>query len=172
MGGSQGAKALNDIVPHALKSALNHGSIMVRHQCGKNHYATVLAEYRDIPNVEVMPFIEDMAGAYDWADLVIARSGAATVSELAAVGLASILIPYPQAVDDHQTRNAAYLAHVGAAQVIPQRNLTVTYLENDLALKFSERKSLLAMAEAAYGVGRKDATQTIVTECLGVLGAK
>lgn len=172
LGGSQGAKALNDIVPHALKSALNHGSITVRHQSGNSHYATVLAEYRDIPNVEVMPFIDDMASAYDWADLVIARSGAATVSELAAIGLASILIPYPQAVDDHQTRNAAYLEHAGAAQVIPQKNLTVAYLEHSLALKFSERKSLLAMAEAAYALGRKDATQIIVTECLGVLGAK
>ncbi|MBY0377615.1 MAG: undecaprenyldiphospho-muramoylpentapeptide beta-N-acetylglucosaminyltransferase [Gammaproteobacteria bacterium] len=172
LGGSQGAKALNDIIPFALKPALNQGSIAVRHQSGNSHYATVLAEYRDIPNVEVMPFIDDMASAYDWADLVIARAGAATISELAAVGLASILIPYPQAVDDHQTKNAAYLEHAGAAQVIPQKNLTVAYLENSLALKFLQRDVLLTMAEAAYALGRKDATQMIVTACLGVLGAK
>ncbi len=172
MGGSQGAKALNEIVPMALKSALNHGSICVRHQSGANHYATVVGEYRDIPNVEVMPFIDDMAEAYAWADLVIARAGAATVSELAAVGLPSILIPYPHAVDDHQTKNAHYLGQKGAAQVIDQKHLTVHYLEELLALKFKERAALIAMAEAAYALGQREATQTIITECLGVLSAR
>lgn len=171
LGGSQGAKALNDIVPNALKSALNQGLITVCHQSGRSHYATVIAEYRDIPNVDVIPFIDDMAGAYDWADLVIARAGAATVSELAAIGLGSILIPYPHAVDDHQTKNAEYLEKASATRVIAQKNLTVSHLEQLLPIAFLDRKALLTMAEAAYAIGLKEATQVIVTECLGVLGA-
>jgi UDP-N-acetylglucosamine--N-acetylmuramyl-(pentapeptide) pyrophosphoryl-undecaprenol N-acetylglucosamine transferase len=120
--------------------------------------------------VEVKPFIDDMAAAYNWADLVIARAGAATVSELAAIGLASILVPYPQAVDDHQTKNAAYLEKGGAARVIAESN--IAHLETLLTPAFLQREALLAMAQAAYALGRKDATHIIVEECLGVLGAK
>jgi UDP-N-acetylglucosamine--N-acetylmuramyl-(pentapeptide) pyrophosphoryl-undecaprenol N-acetylglucosamine transferase len=107
MGGSQGAKALNEAVPKALKTALNAGTVRVRHQSGQRHYDAAVAAYANMNGVEVLPFIDDMAAAYNWADLVIARAGAATVSEVAAIGLASVLIPYPYAVDDHQTKNAA-----------------------------------------------------------------
>jgi UDP-N-acetylglucosamine--N-acetylmuramyl-(pentapeptide) pyrophosphoryl-undecaprenol N-acetylglucosamine transferase len=120
--------------------------------------------------VEVLPFIDDMAAAYNWADLVIARAGAATVSEVAAIGLASVLIPYPHAVDDHQTKNAAYLVQGGAACAIAEENSAG--LENILTPAFLEREALLTMAEAAYALGRKDATDIIVEESLGVLGAK
>jgi UDP-N-acetylglucosamine--N-acetylmuramyl-(pentapeptide) pyrophosphoryl-undecaprenol N-acetylglucosamine transferase len=172
MGGSQGAKALNEVVPKALKTALNEGTIQVRHQSGQRHYDAVIAAYANINGIEVTPFIEDMAAAYNWADLVIARAGAATVSELAAIGLASILIPYPYAADDHQTKNAAYLEKSGATQVIAEKEGAVIGLEAVLTPAFLQREALLTMAQAAYSLGRKDATQIIVEECLGVLGAK
>ncbi|MCD6046070.1 MAG: murG [Gammaproteobacteria bacterium] len=170
MGGSQGAKALNEAIPKALKTALDEGTVRVHHQSGPRHYDAVIAAYANMNGVEVKPFIDDMAAAYNWADLVIARAGAATVSELAAIGLASILVPYPQAVDDHQTKNAAYLEKGGAARVIAESN--IAHLETLLTPAFLQREALLAMAQAAYALGRKDATHIIVEECLGVLGAK
>jgi UDP-N-acetylglucosamine--N-acetylmuramyl-(pentapeptide) pyrophosphoryl-undecaprenol N-acetylglucosamine transferase len=170
MGGSQGAKALNEAMPEALKAALNEGTIRVQHQSGPRHYDAVVAAYANINGVEVMPFIDDMAAAYNWADLVIARAGAATVSELAAIGLASILIPYPHAVDDHQTKNAAYLEKNGATRVIAEKNSA--NLETLLTPAFLQREALLTMAVAAYSLRRKEATQIIVEKCLGVLGAK
>ncbi len=170
MGGSQGAKALNEAVPKALKTALNAGTVRVRHQSGQRHYDAAVAAYANMNGVEVLPFIDDMAAAYNWADLVIARAGAATVSEVAAIGLASVLIPYPHAVDDHQTKNAAYLVQGGAARAIAEENSAD--LENILTPAFLQREALLTMAEAAYALGRKDATDIIVEESLGVLGAK
>ncbi len=170
MGGSQGAKALNEAVPKALKIALNEGRVLVRHQSGLRHYENTRAAYATINGVEVMPFIDDMAEAYDWADLVIARAGASTVSELAAVGLASVLIPYPHAVDDHQTKNAAYLASSGAAKRIAETN--IQGLEGLLTPAFLDRNALYTMATAAYALGRKDATECIVQQCLGVLSAQ
>lgn len=170
MGGSQGAKALNEAVPEALKKALNESTVRVQHQSGPHHYDAVVAAYANMNGVEVMPFIDDMAAAYNWADLVIARAGAATVSELAAIGLASVLIPYPHAVDDHQTKNAAYLEKNGATRVIAEKE--IAQLEALLTPAFLQRENLLNMAVAAYSVGRREATQIIIEECLGVLGAE
>jgi UDP-N-acetylglucosamine--N-acetylmuramyl-(pentapeptide) pyrophosphoryl-undecaprenol N-acetylglucosamine transferase len=162
MGGSQGAKALNEALPEALKTALNEGTIRVQHQSGSHHYNAVVAAYANINGVEVMPFIDDMAAAYNWADLVVARAGAATVSELAAIGLASILIPYPYAVDDHQTKNAAYLEKNGAARVIAEKDSVA--LKTLLTPAFLQRENLLNMAVAAYSLGRRNATEVILTE--------
>ncbi len=164
MGGSQGAKALNEAVPEALKTALNEGTVRVQHQSGQRHYDAVVAAYANISGVEVMPFIDDMAAAYNWADLVIARAGAATVSELAAIGIASILVPYPHAVDDHQTKNAAYLERSGATRVIAEKNSA--NLEKLLTPAFLQRENLLNMATAAYALGRKEATHIIVEDIL------
>ena len=174
MGGSQGAKALNDILPAALMPLLQQEQVIVRHQSGVRHVDTVVAAYKDAPKdtVTVMPFIDDIAAAYEWADFVIARAGAATVSELAAVGLGSILIPYPYAVDDHQTKNAAYLEKVGAARIIAEKNCSIEILREIITQQLLDRNALYTMAEQAYAVGRKEATHAIVTECLGVLGGK
>ncbi len=170
MGGSQGAKALNEAVPKALKTALDADMVRVRHQSGQRHYDAAVAAYANMNGVEVLPFIDDMAAAYNWADLVIARAGAATVSEMAAIGLASVLVPYPYAVDDHQAKNAAYLTEGGAACVIAEKDSAS--LESILTPAFLKREALLGMAKAAYALGRKDATEIIVEDSLGVLGAK
>lgn len=170
MGGSQGAKALNEAVPKALENALNEGIVRVQHQSGSRHYDAVIAAYANMNGVEVLPFIDDMAAAYNWADLVIARAGAATVSELAAVGLASVLIPYPHAVDDHQTQNAAYLEKGKGARVIAEKN--ITELDALLTTSFLQREVLFTMAKAAYALGRREATDAIIEACLGVLSAK
>ncbi len=122
VGGSLGAKVLNDIVPLAMR----HLPVSVWHQTGKIHIDAMQKAYEGEPRV--MSFIEDMAAAYAWADVVICRAGALTIGELAQAGVASILVPYPYAVDDHQTSNARFLSEKGAAILLPQTELTVKKL--------------------------------------------
>ena len=111
LGGSQGAVALNELLPQALALLPTEQRPVIRHQTGKKQVELTQQRYRDLGlTADVQPFIADMAEAYGWADLVICRSGALTVSELAAAGVASVLVPYPFAVDDHQTANARYLS--------------------------------------------------------------
>jgi UDP-N-acetylglucosamine--N-acetylmuramyl-(pentapeptide) pyrophosphoryl-undecaprenol N-acetylglucosamine transferase len=112
----------------------------------------------------VEPFIDDMAAAYGWADLVVCRAGALTVAELAAAGVGAILVPYPHAVDDHQTRNAAYLADVDAALVIQQQEFTRDGL-CELLSSLGDRSRLLAMARAARGLARPQAAETVAALC-------
>ena len=114
---------------------------------------------------EVLPFISDMAGIYGWADLVICRAGALTVSELAAAGVASVLIPYPFAVDDHQTANARYLSDAGAALLFRQQELTAETLA-DALLPLMQRPVLLDMARKARAKAQPESTDTVVTACL------
>ena len=123
-GGSQGARALNEAVPSALAERSLGGKVAVRHQCGGAHEAATRDRY-DLLEAEadVVAFIEDMASAYEWADVAVCRAGAMTVAELAAAGVASILVPFPYATDDHQSRNARFLAERGAAIVIPESRL-------------------------------------------------
>jgi UDP-N-acetylglucosamine--N-acetylmuramyl-(pentapeptide) pyrophosphoryl-undecaprenol N-acetylglucosamine transferase len=123
----------------------------------------------------VRPFIDDMAAAYANADLVVARSGASTVAELAAAGVGSILVPFPAAVDDHQTKNAAWLGRVSAAQVVSETGLTAAELANRLATLFGNgngRIRLLAMAEAARALAVTNAAERVAELCLLAEGAR
>jgi len=165
-GGSQGARVLNQVVPTAL--ALLHGNteIEILHQAGANCQEEALDAYASAGVVAVVkPFIDDMAAAYAWADLVICRSGALTVAELAAAGLGSVLVPYPHAVDDHQTRNAEYLSSVGAAIILPQALLDAPTLAAELTPLIANRNVLLAMAVSARNLAVPNAAEKVVEAC-------
>jgi len=174
LGGSLGAVALNEIVPAALSQWSHRQPLAVRHQCGPRNLAQAEQSYRQHPLkngsvVEVLPYIDDMADAYGWADLVIARAGALTLAELAAAGLGSVLVPYPHAVDDHQTVNGAALVEAGAAIMIQQRDLSAQGLAQMLSNRLSDRQTLLSMAEAARQVAHPDALDKLVSHCESVI---
>ncbi len=169
LGGSLGAQALNEMLPPALAALPTEQRPEVRHQAGERTLETARAAYAAAGvAAEVTPFIGDMAEAYAWADLVFCRSGALTVSELAAAGVASVLVPYPFAVDDHQVGNARYLADAGAARLIIQRDLSVAGLTALLTDLLSDRTRLLAMAEAARSRAQPDACARIAAACLEI----
>lgn len=166
IGGSQGAKALNEIVPAAI--ALLDNAVVVRHQSGEKwQQATAAAYKKNSQSVEVSAFVGDMAGAYEWADLIICRSGAMTVAEIAAVGLAAILVPYPSAVDDHQTANGEFLVNAGAALMVPESGLTAESLAQTISELLKDKSLLLKMANNGRAASRRDATQLVVNEILG-----
>jgi len=164
VGGSLGAQALNATVPKALALVPPESRPEVTHQAGEKH-AEFLRRAYDEAGVDgrLVPFIEDMAAAYAESDLVICRAGALTVSELAAAGVASILVPFPHAVDDHQTRNAQYLAGPGAAILLPQGELSPERLAGILAAL--DRQKLLAMACIARSLGRPGAGAEVARVC-------
>ena len=167
VGGSLGAQALNETVPQALARLPIDQRPLVRHQAGERTLELARNAYRDAGvEAEVVAFVRDMAEAYAWADLVVCRSGALTVSELAAAGVGSILVPYPFAVDDHQVGNARYLSDAGAARLIIQRDLTAVGLADILSELFADRARLLAMAEAARRRAQPEATDHIARVCL------
>lgn len=162
VGGSLGAQALNERVPEALKQL--NVPMNVYHQCGQNHADATQARYADKPaslQVEVQPFIEDMAQAYSDADLIICRAGALTVTEIATAGVAAVFVPLPSAVDDHQTANAKFLANSGAAKICPQSTLTPDSLKELLA-PLMNRQLLSEMAVKARQQAQPDATQHVV----------
>ncbi|MGX5700169.1 undecaprenyldiphospho-muramoylpentapeptide beta-N-acetylglucosaminyltransferase [Acinetobacter kookii] len=162
VGGSLGAQALNERVPEALKQL--NVPLNVYHQCGQNHAEATQARYVDKPaslEVEVQPFIEDMAKAYSEADLIICRAGALTVTEIATAGVAAVFVPLPSAVDDHQTANARFLAKTGAAKICPQATLTPDSLKELLA-PLMNRQLLSEMAVKARQQAQPDATQHVV----------
>jgi len=162
VGGSLGAQALNERVPEALKQL--NVPLNVYHQCGQNHADATRARYADAPatlNVEVQPFIEDMAQAYSDADLIICRAGALTVTEIATAGVAAIFVPLPSAVDDHQTANARFLANLGAAKICPQATMTPDSLKA-LLEPMLNRQLLMEMAVKARQQAQPDATQHVV----------
>ncbi len=168
IGGSLGALKLNTQVPAALAALADGGAVEVRHQCGARHLDVTRRAY-DEAGVEarIEPFIDDMAEAYGWADLVIARAGALTVSELIQVGVAAILVPYPHAVDDHQTANACVLVEAGAAQMVADAFLDGETLAELLRPLLGDRRRLLAMATAAAPLKTPDAAATVAAICLG-----
>ena len=130
VGGSLGALRLNQVLPEAF-STLDNCQIEVKHQCGEKHLAVTKKIYAELNvKAEVLPFIEDMASTYAWADIVICRAGALTIAELAACGVGSILIPFPYAVDDHQTENAKYLSTKGAAILLQEAHLSVEKIKD------------------------------------------
>ncbi|MFO1375870.1 MAG: undecaprenyldiphospho-muramoylpentapeptide beta-N-acetylglucosaminyltransferase [Steroidobacteraceae bacterium] len=169
-GGSQGARAINGLMPAALASIPREVRPIVVHQCGRGHEQDTLAAYeRHGVKAHVREFIEDMPGAYEWADLAVCRSGALTVAELAAAGLGAVLIPFPAAVDDHQTHNARFLVEAGAARLAPEAGLTsetLTALLVDLTSR--GREGLAAMAAAARRVAVTDAADRVAALCLEV----
>jgi UDP-N-acetylglucosamine--N-acetylmuramyl-(pentapeptide) pyrophosphoryl-undecaprenol N-acetylglucosamine transferase len=172
IGGSQGARHLNGVVPHALALLRPHERPQVIHQAGERHFADTQAKYRQV-NVqgEVKDFIHDMAAMYEWADLVICRAGALTVSEIAAVGLGSILVPFPAAVDDHQTFNAQFLVNAGAALLIQEKDLTAQRLADALHNLLSQGRSRLStMAENARALAIVDADVRIADACMQLAG--
>ncbi len=161
VGGSLGAQALNELVPPALAQVT---SVKVRHQTGKAMLGQVRENYRPLElEADVEAFIEDMAIMYRWADLIICRAGAMTVSEVAAAGLPAILVPFVLAIDDHQTANASYLVEAGAAVLMPQPEMG----GGMLALQFgSTRRKLMAMAKAARSCAMPEATQAVAEVCM------
>lgn len=171
LGGSQGAKALNETLPAALEQMPAGTRPEVRHQCGRRWLTPVRGDYaRRGVEARVDDFIDDMAAAYAWADLVVCRAGALTVAELAATGVGSILVPFPAAVDDHQTANARFLARRQAALLVPQSELTPASLAERLQSLAADRTELLRMAERAREAGRPDATRRVLAACLEMAG--
>lgn len=150
LGGSQGAYSLNVVLPQVLARLPNELRPQVRHQCGERHAQKTQRVYgASGVQVSVEPFIADMAAAYGWADLVVCRAGALTLAELCAAGVGAVLVPFPQAVDDHQTRNADYLVERGAAVLIPEGERFEERLQTAIARLSSEPALRLSMAEAA-----------------------
>lgn len=171
VGGSLGAAALNRVVPQALARIGADVRPIVTHQAGEKQIDGLREAYRAAGvEGELLPFIEDMAGRYAEADLVICRAGALTVAELAAVGAASLLVPFPQAVDDHQMRNAAFLSDHGAAFLLPQSELDAERLAGILA--GLDRTRLQAMAERARELARPDAAVTVAQVCETLAGGR
>jgi UDP-N-acetylglucosamine--N-acetylmuramyl-(pentapeptide) pyrophosphoryl-undecaprenol N-acetylglucosamine transferase len=167
IGGSQGATRLNAVVPFALKRLSGWLAFDVRHQAGERWIHAGRASYAQAGvRADVRPFIEDMSEAYGWADLVICRAGALTVSELAAVGVAAVLVPYPNAVDDHQAYNAQYLVREEAAVLVADRELTAERLAAELQRLCAGRGRLLAMAERARLLAKPRATDDLAAACL------
>jgi UDP-N-acetylglucosamine--N-acetylmuramyl-(pentapeptide) pyrophosphoryl-undecaprenol N-acetylglucosamine transferase len=170
LGGSLGAKAINELVPEALAQVPVSTRPEVWHQTGKQHAEATLAHYMQHQvNAKVEPFIADMAAAYAWADVIICRAGAITVSEIMAAGVAAVFIPLPSAIDDHQTHNAAILANAGAALSFPQQELTAAKLAVLLLTDLAARDQLLTMAEKARQLAKPDAAATVAAACEEVL---
>ncbi|MEW6038365.1 MAG: undecaprenyldiphospho-muramoylpentapeptide beta-N-acetylglucosaminyltransferase [Pseudomonadota bacterium] len=171
LGGSLGASALNRIVPRAL-AALGAEAVEIRHQTGQAMLEETQDLYRQLGlTARVDAFIEDMEEAYGWADLAVCRAGAMTVSELAAAGLPAILVPFPYAIDDHQTANGGYLAEAGAAALMPQSTLGEESLAAELRALLDQRGRLKAMSAAARNLARYDAAGHVAKVCLEEAGA-
>jgi UDP-N-acetylglucosamine--N-acetylmuramyl-(pentapeptide) pyrophosphoryl-undecaprenol N-acetylglucosamine transferase len=172
LGGSQGALALNRAVPAALALLPAGRRPQVRHQTGERTIAVAREEYlRQGIDAELLPFVEDMAEIYAWADLVICRAGALTVAELAAAGLGAIFVPFPAAVDDHQTANAQPMVRAGAAVVVAERDLCDTVLANVLSEWLASRDGLRLRAEKARGLAMPEALDRIAGTCMRLAGA-
>jgi UDP-N-acetylglucosamine--N-acetylmuramyl-(pentapeptide) pyrophosphoryl-undecaprenol N-acetylglucosamine transferase len=163
VGGSLGARALNECVPKALSLLDPRPSVV--HQAGERHLEALRASYRAAGvEGELVPFIDDMARRYAEADLVVCRAGAITVAELSAGGMASVLVPFPHAVDDHQTANARFLSAAGAAVLLPQSELTPDRLA--ATLRGLDRTRLLDMARKARALGKPEAARLVAARCM------
>jgi len=169
LGGSLGARALNLALPQALALLPPERRPEVLHQCGNRGLDEAREAYAKAGvEAQVVPFIEDMAGTYAWADLAVCRAGALTLAELTAAGLGAVLVPFPHAVDDHQTRNGEALVPAGAAELIQERDWNVEQLAQRLDALLAGRARLLAMAEAARTLAKPDAAAVIARACVEV----
>jgi UDP-N-acetylglucosamine--N-acetylmuramyl-(pentapeptide) pyrophosphoryl-undecaprenol N-acetylglucosamine transferase len=167
LGGSQGALALNKVVPAAAALVLAEFPLEIRHQSGPKTLDAAVAAYKTEDVVaQVDAFIDDMNGAYSWADMVVCRSGALTVCELAAAGLGSVLVPYPSAVDDHQTKNGRYLVDADAAVIIQQSDLTPESLAAEIRCYAARRELVVERAVHARSLARPSATRDLANICL------
>ena len=172
LGGSQGALALNRTVPAALALLDRDVRPLVRHQCGERTLDIAREAYAENDvDVDLVPFIEDMAAAYGWADLVICRAGALTIAELCAVGVPALFVPYPAAVDDHQTANAGPMAEAGAGLIVPETELTPDHLAGLLREWLQSRAELQQRAAKARALSCPDALRRITEVCLEQAGA-
>jgi UDP-N-acetylglucosamine--N-acetylmuramyl-(pentapeptide) pyrophosphoryl-undecaprenol N-acetylglucosamine transferase len=172
VGGSLGARRLNELLPAALALIPVEQRPQVIHQAGEKNLASAQLAYREYQVAgDIRAFIQDMAEMYSWADFVVCRAGALTVSELAAAGVASILVPFPAAVDDHQTQNAQFLVKADAAVMIQEKELTAQRLAEVLQrLCHQGRARLLQMAEHARACAVVDADARIAKTCLALTG--
>lgn len=170
VGGSLGAKAINDIVPGILSSWSHAQRLDVWHQTGKRNFDEVsrLYEQADV-EARIEPYLDNMNQAYYWADIVLCRAGAMTVSELAIAGLPSILVPLPHAIDDHQTANARHLEKVGAAYLLPQKELSSQEVVSILASLLESESKLQEMGEQAKIMAHPNATRDVVAHCLRLI---
>ncbi len=175
IGGSGGARTLNNILPQILRTwPQDRQKPILWHQAGKKHINDAKQAYEsngiDLNSsiINLVDFIQDMPNAFMWADIVVCRAGALTVAEIAAAGVASILIPYPYAVDDHQTKNAEYLARENAAIIMQERDLTTDKLRELLLDFIANPEKLTIMAKAAYKLARPQALDLVVANCVGV----
>jgi UDP-N-acetylglucosamine--N-acetylmuramyl-(pentapeptide) pyrophosphoryl-undecaprenol N-acetylglucosamine transferase len=167
IGGSLGAQRLNEIVPEAISQLAADARPEILHQTGLAKLEAARENYQRFGvDARIEAFIDDMAEAYGWADLVICRAGAMTVFELAAAGVASILIPYPYAVDDHQTANAGYLVDAGAAIIKQQRELNSAWLSETITRLTRQRDTLIRMATAARSMAKPDAASKVADCCM------
>ena len=167
VGGSLGAQRLNTLVPQALAQIDPAQRPQVRHQAGERGIDAARTAYASAcVEAEVSAFIDDMAAAYAWADVALCRAGAMTIAELQAVGLGALLVPFPAATDDHQTKNAEALVQVGAARVLQERDMTADSLRACLLELTADRARLLEMAEAARRVRVIDAAAQVADICM------
>jgi UDP-N-acetylglucosamine--N-acetylmuramyl-(pentapeptide) pyrophosphoryl-undecaprenol N-acetylglucosamine transferase len=165
VGGSLGAQALNEAVPKALALMSEQERPQVIHQTGKKHLEAVRQQYAQAGvNADIRAFLDDMASQYAKADVVICRAGALTIAELAAAGVASVLVPFPFAVDDHQTHNARFLSEQGAAILLPQKELSAEKLVQ--LLRDLSREKLSVMAQAARKLAKPDASEAVAKICM------
>ena len=172
LGGSQGALALNKAVPKALALLPDELKPVVRHQAGQRTIDMANEAYEASGlDYEVIPFIEDMAAAYEWADLVVCRAGALTIAEIAAAGLPAVYVPFPAAVDDHQTVNARSMEAAGAAVIVDEKDLSEEMLANLLKDWISDRETLKKRAGNARAQAHPNATNDITDVCLRAAGA-
>lgn len=170
IGGSQGASALNKLCPLAIALIPEGKRPEVWHQAGSKHEESTKNFYRESKvEAKVDSFIKEMDKAYDWADIVLCRAGALTIAELSTVGVGSILVPFPFAVDDHQTHNGRFLEAIGAAKLYQQKALDKTKLAEIIMGLSEDRELLLAMANAAKGAGKPRASLEVIEHCKSVL---
>ena len=168
LGGSQGARQLNRVAPRGLDRLQNRLKVNVWHQCGERHLAETQRVYDDLQldQVRLDPFITDMASAYDWADIAVCRAGALTIAELCAAGLASILVPFPYAIDDHQTANACFLCDADAALLLPENELTEGGLEELLWQVCGNGNRLSELARNTRSCAFPEAAEAVGALCL------
>jgi len=172
VGGSLGARALNEVVPQALSLMQSDARPEVHHQSGRGSGVELESVYEELGvEAAVDEFIDDMAGAYRWADVVVCRAGAMTVAEVSAAGVAALFVPFPHAVGDHQTANARYLADQDAALVIQQSDLEAPVLANELRRLVDSPELIVAMGQRARSLARLSATQDIADACWEVMHA-
>lgn len=167
IGGSQGAQILNEVVPEAiahLSTQTNAPAVQIKHQTGAVMQAQVAERYQALNiDAEASAFINDMAAAYQWADMLICRAGAMTVSEVAGVGIPAIFVPLPNAIDDHQTANAKYLTDANAGNLLMQKDLNAETLATQITLMLNQLDS---MSHAAKQLARLNATEVVAGYCI------